>query len=280
MIRPNRSPILTPTAQFTSTVVSEVDAAFLSGYTTTSNFYDSDPYAWIWQEMLNQEVWTYDIDLPHPVSGGTAMLEVEVFSYNPSRNVNDTIYQARMEFNGVSLESGSWRGKRHYDIIDSLPSDALMNGTNTLLMQPLSVNAYDLSLVDNRSMHFNRLVMTYPRQLVADNNELIFNLQQGGYQVQIEGVTAANAFVWDISDPTRPVQIDAERRGSQVSFGRSSAIDLQFIVTTPDNVRQPVAISQYTPVNIVPDGGSAWVAISHANFITETERLAQHRGTL
>ena len=61
-------------------------------------------------------------------------------------------------------------------------------------------------------------------------------------------------------------------------LGSSHAADATFIATTVANLHSPVSLTAYTASELTPAGGAEWVGISYGAFITETERLAAHRG--
>ena len=66
--------------------------------------------------------------------------------------------------------------------------------------------------------------------------------------------------------------------GGVYSFGSNHAAGAKFIATTTANTLSPVNITEYIPVSLEPSGsGADWIAISHADFIAQANRLADHR---
>ena len=266
--------------QWRSSVTNEVDRAFSPSYFRWRNEpNEPDSFYWDYIYASSSTATDFEVILPHPVANAAdADLTAEFISswYSVStRNVN-------VAFNLEAPVVGSWLGKDNVNINDSLPSSALnQSATNNV---SISVDSGG-SEAANDFVMLNRITVDYWRQFEADDDQLIFNSHEASTRdFEVRGLNESNAasiFVWDITDRNQPVSIDiatADVNGGNVHFGRNNAAaNSTFIVTTEANIRTPVAISAYTPIDITPADGAEWLAISHADFLSEVNRLADYR---
>ncbi len=266
-------------------VTREPENIFTSAYSDQWDTFPNEPDSWYWDYIKQGDVsssptQTYQITLPHPITaGGNATYTIELLSREKSVDLTGITYSVRGYVNNnSSYGEATWTQERDINI------------TNTVPQTDLRPQANDVHLVFNSSSSLaeillNRITITYTRQLIADNDQLIFtNAIGGSREFRISGFANSNpakTLVWNTTILTTPVQIEMAAghiNGSGSYTYTVGSAGSNFIATTITNTLAAANISQYTPANLTPPGGGAdWVAISHADFITAANRLAAHR---
>ena len=187
--------------------------------------------------------------------------------------------------NGVT-KTQSWQNALDLNIGLEIPSNQLVNGGGNLLTlyaDPIDSRGNNLQqgpyLLEN-------LKVTYPCYFVANNDELTFDYASGTHEFNISGFSegnASNILVWDITSRLQPRSVtinSADVISSNGNYiyriGSNKTTDSRYIATTTTQVKNEHAITQYIGKDI-SDNGAEWIAITHANFMTETDRLAAHR---
>ncbi|MCA9933256.1 MAG: hypothetical protein H6662_08855 [Ardenticatenaceae bacterium] len=246
--------------------------------------FPNDPDAWymdrISKSNANPITKTYTITLPHPLlSGPDAQILAEVMTIK-----NQIDYVGRVSINddpnyGEATLPRYWNA----NITATVPITALQHMANAFHYTSLTAaGSGSLSEV----IYINRVTVDYMRQLTALTDELIFTAPYTGtHEFQVAGFGSDQALVWDISNRLAPVAIEMNGAISNTAvstytyqIGRTHDDNAAFIATTTANLRQPISITSYTPPSLEPfSGGAAWIAISHADFITSAIDLASHR---
>lgn len=92
------------------------------------------------------------------------------------------------------------------------------------------------------------------------------------------GNASADVWVWDVSDPLRPIRQLTESSASTLSFGVETTSLREFIAFKPtDNLLQPEAIGKRAPQNLHGITSAEMLIIYHPDFRDAAERLAAHR---
>lgn len=254
--------------------------------------YPNEPDAW-YMDYLQKTTQptlarTYTINLPHPAPAGPdaqLLAEITVRDTPVIDNVEQN-HIGRVAINNSDFGETAWpRVQRNVNVTTTVPLTTLLSGDNTFRYTSVTTSTNSA----RERIYLNRVTVAYLRQLVAVDNQLIYRMDGGAqHEFHVAGFnegSAANVLVWDISQPNLPVQINMTGNISPTGaleytykIGRAHGGAVQMIAATTGSLLTPAAISAYTPPNLNPaGGGAAWVAISHADFLTEAARLAAHR---
>ncbi|MBK8932744.1 MAG: DUF11 domain-containing protein [Chloroflexi bacterium] len=298
---------LAGTGQITKTnylasITREDEKYFFSTWTNKWDQFPNEPDSWYWNYYRKPAgttvpyTRTEQITLPDPVldpAQPEASYTIEVFTRENSKTPKTITYDVRGCLNG-SPDCGqvTWGQPgdplriRSINITNTVPITTLLNGLNNVQIVLGTV----LNPVETEEIYLNRITVDYMRHLIAKNNQLQFSDETGGRELWVSGFTennAANAIVWNITAPHQPISITMD--SSDISgnpgnytfqFAVNQPADAQFIATTTANLLSGTGVitySKYIPADLSPTAGADWVAISHANFITQAQQLANHR---
>ncbi|MCB8966619.1 MAG: DUF11 domain-containing protein [Ardenticatenaceae bacterium] len=253
--------------------------------------YPNEPDAWYIDYLIKGApvtlARTYAITLPNPaLSGPDVQLLAEItIRDTPVINSIQQNHVARLAINSSAFGERQWENvDRNNNITTTVPITSLVDGMNTF--RYTSVTTTTASAPER--IFLNRVTVDYQRQLTAVDNQLAFQMDSGTEQefhvANFSENNVSNILVWDISQPNLPVQINMTGNISQTGtlsytykIGRTYSDYVRIIATTTSNTLTPAAISAYTPPNLNPTNGAEWLAITHADFTSEANRLAAHR---
>ncbi len=275
-----------------SAITLEEENVWFATWTDKWALFANDPDAWFMDSFSKGAEATisrsYDVELPNPdtASGIAANFTVEVNSKShPIVNNYPYPHQAAVTINsGEAFDAtDQWYSIYNRNINGSIAANRLIDGANNV---QLTLNGTtDGSSKGKSHIYTNRITFSYQRLFIAGNDQLIFSDEIGGKrEFNIGGFTetdAANMVAWNVSDPQNPVAISispADLAGGSLRIGSNHSENSQFIATTQANLLTPGGLSLYVPTNIAPVNGAQWLAITHSNFLAESEQLAQHRG--
>ncbi|MEM7802909.1 MAG: C25 family cysteine peptidase, partial [Chloroflexota bacterium] len=135
----------------------------------------------------------------------------------------------------------------------------------------------------------NFVTVEYLRDLTAIEDTIAFDYDGfGAVQFEIDGFSTGQAnriLAWEVGDRYAPQKLTAQYiSGSGPNHSYRVGVGLndshRFYVTTENQIKTPKAIEAYAAQPVEPaSGGAQWLAISHADFISEAERLAIHRAS-
>lgn len=272
----------TPTTTTEYTAVYEPENYFFSTWTNRWDIFPNEPDAWYADYITNgtgttQTITrTYAITIPHPAASGTAVLDAELISreyqsYN-QHNAHITLN------NGTPSATQTWFGLQNLNITDTLSLTQVISGSNNIAI--VLENSYN-----GERIYLNDISLTYQRQLIADNNMLAFTDEVGSRAFAVSGfgsLTAADLLAWDVTNQTQPTAVSLtapDLSGGTLTFGTNHPANSHFIVSAKTAAIPVTAsmIAPYTPANLTPTGTVQWLAISHTNFITAAQDLANHR---
>jgi hypothetical protein len=186
---------------------------------------------WLWQLIFAPAEIQVPIQAPHAAQAA-ATLRVRLIA-NSSAPVEPD-HHLVLSLNDAQIADVKWDGSGPHVITATVPSGAVRPGANTLTLKaPGDTGApADSVLLD-------WVELTYPRELVVDDGELIFDGQAEAYELAVSGKVAA---LWDITDPAAPVALnDYTRQGDHVRFA-SDGVPRRFVAATASGLRKPVAI--------------------------------------
>ena len=188
-------------------------------------------------------------------------------------------HHAQLVFNGTLVDEqgqdGSWMNIEPRLLSGTLPQSHLVSGTNVLNW----VLRGDVVGVSTWGVYLNWFEVDYQRGLVAQNDELAFDtdrLEPGRFQ--LTGFSTDTVAIWDVSYPLTPTRIVSPvvEEGNLYSITFQAAGD-SFLALGVDRLRPPLSINRYVPPNLDPPDGADWIAITHADFMTEARRLGDYR---
>jgi len=186
---------------------------------------------WLWQLIFAPTEIQVPIPAPHAAQD-SAMLRVRVVA-NSSASV-DPDHHLVLALNGAQIADEKWDGSGPHVITATVPAGAVRPGDNLL-----TIKAPGDTGAPADSVLLDWVELTYARELVVDDGELIFDGQAGEYDLAMSGELAA---LWDISDPAAPVALsDYARQGDRVRFASDGA-PRRFIAATASGLREPAAI--------------------------------------
>ncbi len=259
----------TPVSHYQASVTTEPENLFYHTRTNQWSFFPNEADAWYWARLAALQS-SFVITLPHPSSlSGTAAFTVEMLGAASTTPRTITATFNNQPGPGVH----SWWAVENFNIMGNAPLTAVNNGPNEVRLT--------LDTVGGARVYLNRITVTYPRLLVADDEQLLLTHElAGAYEFAISGYTHDAPLVWDVSNPYQPQQILATIAGVSsytITFASEHAAGASFVATTEAGVKTAAAITPYTPPNLDPANGAAWVVISYADFITAVQPLAAHR---
>ena len=277
-------PVLTT---FRSTITREPENIHHSTWTNQWHTFPNEPDAWYWELILQNAsilTRTYAITLPHPaLTGSDPYYEVELLSRETNTSPTNFTYDVRATINNYPEQGRvTWQRLRNVNLTGTQPINTLLPGVNQVSL------IFATSGGVNPQVYLNRISVSYDRFLSADGNSLIFSKQNspGVQQFVVNNFSESDpthVLVWEVTDPLQPQQIlmtaDHIFGSGPYTYTFTSEVGAsgRFIATTSANIRTVKAIDQYVPLSLDPPEGADWLAISHHLFITEAQRLADHR---
>lgn len=236
---------------------------------------------------------TLSYALTHPVN--TASSNATISAQIVSRNEDIFFYgtgnhgQLEMVHESGASASELFPVGKVFTVTQSMPNQDLNHLENQMTFSNRVPDSYSSAQIANFSAnaYVNTVQVTYLQSLTAVENEIGFDYSGlGSTQFLIDGLSAASAedlIAWEIGDRHTPQEITpiftsggGIDRTYQIGFGLTS--EHRFFVTGVENIRSPNGITLYQPSTLEPtDGDAAWLAISHATFMDDAERLADHR---
>jgi uncharacterized repeat protein (TIGR01451 family) len=274
-----------PLDTFPESVTRELERRFQLTNTDAWDSYPNEPDTWYWTSISKSPgtsnlTRNFDIEIFDPApAGGEAQITVEILNNNDPfwTHIVDTFANGETTYAG----NRTWLGRQNVNITNTQPISTMVNFTNTVQIVFKTTNN-----TNNAYYYLNRITVDYPRQFIAQNNQLQFQTDSGPHEFTVSNFTEndpANALVWDITDRLQPRRIPMAA-GNIIGSGPYDWIfgsdnnSGQYIATTPDNALAPLDITQYVVPDIDPAGNNAdWLAITAADFLNEVNNLAAHR---
>lgn len=189
---------------------------------------------------------------------------------------DNVTHHTTFKLNGNTAYTAEWYGKTGHSFSTNISTAWLAEGDNAL---DFVIEASSFA----EDMYFDWFEVTYPRQFVAQNDELLFDYPYAGHwQFRIEGLSGNTAYALDVSDPLQPVQllnprVTASSGGYAAEFEANATSQSRFLLAADSGVRTP-AVTRYDPANLTPpSGGADYLFITHRSLLTSTQQLAAYR---
>lgn len=256
----------------------EPDNTFSSTLTDDWDTFENEFDVWYWTKVnkvgAQPLTRTLDIELASPantVPNATADLTVEVLTKN---NTHPHVMAVSINNDGWQ-EPDSWEGTRSEDLNQTVNASALQDGTNEL-------NLHIFTAGTDR-FYLNNAEIAYDAFVATKDMPMQFGIKTAGsydLTIQNDGRDPASLIMWDITDPNQPLAIDmntATVTAETITLPVTAPENAQFFLTATDIMQSVSEIKTMVANDIQPDTGAEWLAITHADFMTETIRLADYR---
>ncbi len=274
-----------------ATVTTEPENDFFSTWTDQWDTFPNEPDAWYWDRIPHVGVGsrgtpiTYTIHLPHPDTSSNetptlstaeaAVFTAEFTSRAKAQFPSQVRFDVALSINNNPSMQQTWYGRQNVNLTGTIHASTLHDGENVVTAVFTTTDV----------LYLNRITVSYPRLLIADNNRLTFS-GNGSSTWQVSGFTetdAAEFVVWEIGDRKRPFSIPifpqhlSGTADIAVTFGIDADRDATILLTTRSNFRQP-AIQKTNAIDLDPPGLQAeWVAVTTPNMLQAAHRLADYR---
>jgi len=231
---------------------------------------------WYWNSLVWPSIKTRDYvtELQNVVAApisATVRGLLRGYSANPSHRIEVLL-------NSNSIYSATWASGMEYAFEVNVPAYYLQNGTNTITLRRPEIPAptADINLI-------NWLQIDYFKAYVAESDQLFFDGDNPGtWKYRIADFSTDVLEVYDITDPLTPGQI----HGVQVAFDNASyvltfeqtiAAEHHYLALSSDRYRAPKRVENDQLSNWrSSDNGADYLIISHRDFITAVQPLAQY----
>ncbi len=243
---------------------------------------------WFSYHFTNEDTWFWDrINTGIPVTRSYT-LTLDAIAPGVEPVTLRTSLVSRMETTGhhtvfywndlvQPVEDAIWNGKTRHTIETSVPVSSLKEGVNTLRMNLIPG-------ASSESIYYDWLEIIYQRKFQAKADQLSFSWDQpGSWQFRVGDIASAQTRIYQVSDSLRPQrwlnprQIPTEG-GVRVEFQVVNDAPAQFWVCGENSIRSPQQITLVQPVDwSMPESGLDYIFITHADFFTTTQRLADYR---
>ncbi|MFZ2488456.1 MAG: C25 family cysteine peptidase [Anaerolineae bacterium] len=184
-------------------------------------------------------------------------------------------YRVDFTLNSSVTQSKTWTSTRVLDGSLALPAGALVNGSNTLLLQPINLTG----LANNDfTVWLDWLRLTYPYNGQYLSGATFSNPTAGLWRYEITAVPAATPWLLNVSSPQQPkLLLNAAASGGgpyTLSWQQSTTATDSFIVIPDSEVRQPTAISVYTASTLLDTTQQVdYLLITHPSLLAAVQPL-------
>lgn len=180
-------------------------------------------------------------------------------------------HQVDVKVNGTSVGTVVFDGQQLFSSQIQVPHQVLHEGDNTISFVS-TAGPDDFTLVES-------VKLTYAHSFLADDDQLDFRAQ-GGQRLTVAGFTQPKVAVFDITDPARPVLVNAvvQPKNGQfaATFVTPNAGSRRLIALNLARATAPAGLRANTP-STWHSGSGAFAIITHASFAASVEPLRQLR---
>jgi len=234
---------------------------------------------WFWEKIQPGPVTNIELQVDNPAhSSGKARVHIQFRGLTHHYASPDHHVIAKL--NGYLLSDVFWNDQDLCTIdVTNVPNSILLDGTNLLSFEMFGdtdAGIFDIVLLD-------WIEVTYERELKALNDTYEFT------RARIEG-SLANQFTIDNFTTNDILILDAngkkianyvsQRKDDQyaITFQDNSPVETNYYIYTSEHFRKPEAITKDIPSDLRSNfNGADYIIITHKDFSTEAERLAEFR---
>ncbi|MCB0112579.1 MAG: hypothetical protein KDD84_00730, partial [Caldilineaceae bacterium] len=272
------------------------DAPLALDFPTTLHFEENSYYwqtmpngagqdHWFWNGPINgKETLTVTLSVPNIApSSGYVSMQIQLRGRTTAQTAPN--HHTRIVLNGEQIDDRLWAGQVPFTHTVTLSHTLLNAGDNTLIVKNVGDTqaAVDVVFLDWVSVD-------YRRTFTATDDLLTMTPRPGAQQFEITSFADADLMIFDISDPQAPVRLLGAEITPTPAHADAPTYSLRFADTVADGARYLVlsAAAVRQPARITIDALSNWrspaahgadsILITHAEFVTATQRLAEfHR---
>ena len=188
-------------------------------------------------------------------------------------------HHARLYLNEHQVAAATWSGRTGLEINASFPSAYLQEGDNTIVVEgekPPNFD-YDLFFTDWFDLGYRRLYRAEYDRLAFDSTAT------GTWQFAVGGFSTEAAEVYDVTGPADVVRIVNYAtvlitNTYTITFEDSISAPKSYRVLTAAKTLTPWQFSAATPPNLKsPANGADYLIITHGDFLSQAQRLADYR---
>jgi uncharacterized repeat protein (TIGR01451 family) len=248
----------------------------LTYFSATTSGSEKDHWYWAYMSAATKPVKQgFTFSLPQvatePISATLSGLFASYFA-NPQ-------HHTRVYINQHLVDNAFWPHPGEYDFKTNFSQSFLISGTNVItveLPRESGVITTDVTLI-------NRFAIDYARWYTAAQNELLFTGQPGEWEFQVGGFTTNTVQVFDVTTPTLPVHItgvvlDGSNENYRLRFEQSLDSEHRYLAMPPARWLKPQGILEDSPSDLHnPENAADYIIISHGDFITDVQPLADWR---
>lgn len=194
----------------------------------------------------------------------------------------DRRHHVRLYVNNQQVldNSTSWIGRTVYSTTVSFPHSYLVAGVNQVKVE--LVNDVPGFTVDQVYADWFRL--GYQRTYAVDGDVLAFGGDTAGtWQYRVTGLSNSSVEAYDITDPVGPSMITgASVTGTgtfTLGFGDNAPAPRRYIALTTGARLSPLSITPDTPSSLQSGPGADYIIITHGDFKSAIQPLADRRTT-
>jgi len=188
-------------------------------------------------------------------------------------------HHTRIALNGAPVDDQWWNGQTEFLHAVSLASGILAEGENTLTVETVGDTG---ATVD--SLYVNWLEIGYQALYASQDDRLTFGAPAAGdHQFRLTGFTTDDVEVFDISDPSAPVQlvnVQTQSEGATYTaiFEDRATAGMRYLALTSAQYQSPASIAVDAPSDLRdPANGADEIIIAYDEFLADIEPLALHR---
>ncbi|MGD2147789.1 MAG: C25 family cysteine peptidase, partial [Anaerolineae bacterium] len=236
---------------------------------------------WWWKQVLapGEPTQAVTFTLPHPAAESySATLRTDLHGRLYS-NAVDPDHHAQVFLNGHAVDDIWWDGFEDHVSEVSFPSSHLQAGTNII-----TITAPNDTGLGYDAFFVNWFDIDLRTAYEAQDDVLAFTGDEAGiWCYRAGGFSSPDVDLFDVSDPLKPARILSTTllgaSGSYtLTFEDAVAQPTRYLALTPARRLSPASIRRDGPSALRGDGnGADYIAISHADFITEVLPLADYR---
>lgn len=249
----------------------------------------SDEDTWLWEKVTTDNqtpviTKTFTTTLTALASGSysaTVRGEVIALTYNDYATP-DHHTQFYLNSPETLINEANWDGFGEYAFEAQTSQTNLLEGENQFLFV-----ARDTVNMARDIFYFDWFEIEYERQLEATANQLTFSATPADpYRYQSHGFTNDNIEIYDITTVISPTRILSPTVSSGVNGTYTVTFETMpdsgarfFLAAVGDSavIQSPVSITMYTPQDLSATMEADYVLISHRDFLTATQTLADYR---
>ncbi len=169
---------------------------------------------WFWEMLRAPEQKTIEVTIDQLPKSGEGLIELSLWS--PTSNPNTDIdHQLLLQINDHVFSAESWRGAGEHAAQFQIPFGVLQPGVNRI-----SISLPGIETVDAEITYLNKIVLQYATQLVALNEQLVFE-STANVQYRLEGFSSPLVWIYDLS-ATPPVAWITSTVMGQATFSAKS----------------------------------------------------------